>query len=187
MEALRAAIERGDLSTLKELIKGHSGMLEAWGNRALQDSARLGKVDIVAALLDLGADINATPWYSSSPLEVACTYEQLAVVKLLLARGADTKPRPGNYSPLVQASVNGCEDIVMALLAHGCGDIDYADEHACHESALYLACYMGHAEVVGLLLRAGANPFRPCPDGLTPMQVAMEEENQEPVELLKVR
>jgi ankyrin repeat protein len=168
-EDLFAALGRGDVLEIQRLLKHDRTLLEVEREdrlTVLQAAAQLGHVDIVATLLDAGADINAGPSRDTySVLECACMGGHPAVVVLLLARGA----APTSYA-LLWASERGHPEVVRALLVHSCGDID----RFCRNGpALWIACSGGEAEVTRLLLRAGADPFSAqADDGATLMRVA---------------
>ena len=52
-------------------------------------AARRGNVDVIGALLDEGADIEARDSMGDTPLRRAVNCNQVDAAKLLLARGAD--------------------------------------------------------------------------------------------------
>ena len=56
---------------------------------ALHMAARRGNVDVIAALLDGGADIEARDSAGDTPLRRAVNCNKVEAAKLLLARGAD--------------------------------------------------------------------------------------------------
>jgi ankyrin repeat protein len=56
---------------------------------ALHMAARRGNVDVIGALLDEGADIEARDSLGDTPLRRAVNCNQVDAAKLLLARGAD--------------------------------------------------------------------------------------------------
>ncbi len=60
------------------------------GNSPLHHAAEMGNIKIARALLDLGADINATNKRGSTPLFSAITENRKEMVGFLISRGADT-------------------------------------------------------------------------------------------------
>ena len=70
---------------------------------------------------------------------------------------------------------------VRAALAAG-ADINYQDR--VHRTALFLAAYNGHKEIVEILLRAGANPNLQDLDGDTALRRAVFSQHKEIVEML---
>jgi ankyrin repeat protein len=130
-----------------------------------------------------GADIDLWTGEYGTALVAACFIGRLAVVALLLARGALTSPR-GGWAPLMAASRKGHTDIVELLLAHGCGDVDAQGSFG--SVALHFACINGHAGVVRALLGAGAGPHTVDSWGDTPLALAAQEGHEECVALLQV-
>ncbi|RCI15173.1 hypothetical protein L249_6880 [Ophiocordyceps polyrhachis-furcata BCC 54312] len=78
--------------------------------------------NFVKLLLDNGFDVNAT-CYGHTPLFSATASGAVAIIKLLLAAGADVNSRGASYvkhrTPLLQAAKMGDEITVKLLLDHG--------------------------------------------------------------------
>ena len=108
--------------------------------------ARTGNVEAATLLLDAGADVNAIElWGQQSALMWAAAQKQPAMIKLLIARGADVdargavrnwerkvikEPRPkdmnqGGFTPLLYAAREGCIECARELVAGG-ADLDLA-------------------------------------------------------------
>lgn len=93
------------------------------GQTALDSAAERDNVELVRALLDAGADINAKDKDGATPLLDAlqdaesCDFK---MARLLIKRGADVNLR-GTYgkTPIEQAAQVGAVDIVKLLLAKG--------------------------------------------------------------------
>src|SRR5688572_10773844 len=119
------------------------------GETPLMAVARNGNVAAATALLDAGADVNAIElWGQQSALMWAAAQKQPAMIKLLLARGADVnaraavrnwerkvikEPRPkdmnqGGFTPLLYAAREGCIECARELAAGG-ADLDLPDPH----------------------------------------------------------
>ena len=108
------------------------------------------------------------------------------MASLLLARGADTSPRVSGWNPCVGAASAGHADVVELLLAHGCGDIDQYWQQT-GETALHIACSCGWADILGLLLGAGADPHLvERVEGRTALEIAVRRGHAECVALLQV-
>jgi ankyrin repeat protein len=93
------AAKKGDVVTLKSLLAGDKSLLEARdsdGSTPLHCATWKGHQNVVAALLEAGADVNAVnqnEHYGTTPLHAAAHANQAAIAKLLLDHGADTKAK----------------------------------------------------------------------------------------------
>lgn len=81
--------------------------------------------------------------------------ESLAMVKTLLLAGADANSRHDGFTALHWASYKGNKDSVQLLLAQPGLKLDETDPDG--RTALMAAAEQGHAEIVAMLLKAGAN------------------------------
>jgi len=78
------------------------------------------------------------------------------VVRVLLNSGANVEDHNENgHTPLMEAASAGHVPVAKILLEHGAGINTHSNEFK--ESALTLACYKGHLEMVRFLLEAGAD------------------------------
>lgn len=81
------------------------------------------------------------------------------VVRVLLEAGANVEDHNENgHTPLMEAASAGHVPVAKILLEHGAGINTHSNEFK--ESALTLACYKGHLEMVRFLLEAGADQVR---------------------------
>jgi ankyrin repeat protein len=193
-EAVVEAAGRGDLDEVRRRVQQDRGLLDAvWTHdqfeylSPLTAAAKEGRLDVVRYLLDEGADINLRTPSGKTAVELACIRGRLEIAALLLARGADTSPRASGWIPLMGASGKGHTDVVELLLAHGCDDIDQVLMMGTEETALHIACLYGRAEIVRLLLGAGADPHLVTRrEGRTPLAIAVAEGKDDCVALLQV-
>src|SRR5438876_5757703 len=139
---------------------------------------KTGEIAVVEMLIKAGANVNAIErFHKQTPLMWAATAPRNggAIVKLLLAKGADVKPRAiftdwpsqitsepraqyrpvGGLTALLYAARDGCYDCVDALLAAG-ADVNIPTPEGV--TALMLALDNDHNDVAKLLLDRGANP-----------------------------
>jgi ankyrin repeat protein len=177
---LAESAKLGDARLVKMLLdagaKPESATAE--GETALMLAVRLGHLPVVEMLIQAGANVNAiekshnqTPlmWAASSPRNAA------EMVKLLLAKGADAKPRSsfddwdsqitsepraqyravGGLTALLYASRDDCYFCVKALLDSG-ADVNAPTPEGV--TPLMLALDNDHNEIAKLLLDRGANP-----------------------------
>lgn len=103
--------------------------------------------------------MNAQTSQGNTPLMYAAsgsTSSHEAVVRLLLEHGANVSDCNENgHTPLMEAASAGNVSIARILVEHGASINTHSNEFK--ESALTLACYKGHLEMVRFLLEAGAD------------------------------
>ncbi|KAK8093588.1 hypothetical protein PG997_000273 [Apiospora hydei] len=128
LSAMLAGAEAGRLNlieTLLELIGKRLSDFPGLESELLWAAVRRGHQHIVERLLDCGADVDALPnssrqYYGALP--IAASRGNMAMVRLLLARGAavniDGPDRPGHL-PIQAAARSGQEEAVQLLLEHG--------------------------------------------------------------------
>ncbi|XP_076315719.1 ankyrin repeat and KH domain-containing protein 1-like [Tachypleus tridentatus] len=122
----------------------------------LMEAASAGHVDIVKLLIDHSADVNAQTNQGNTPLMYACAGGHEEVVKVLLESGASVEDHNENgHTPLMEAASAGHVGVSKILVEHGASINTHSNEFK--ESALTLACYKGHLEMVRFLLEAGAD------------------------------
>jgi len=122
----------------------------------LMEAASAGHTDIVRLLIAHGADVNAQSSSGNTPLMYACAGGHEEVVRVLLEAGANVEDHNENgHTPLMEAASAGHCGVAKILLEFGAGINTHSNEFK--ESALTLACYKGHLEMVRFLLEAGAD------------------------------
>jgi len=116
---------------------------------------------------------------------LACFFEQLSMVKLLIKKGADINMASNNdfkVTPLHSACAKSHIKIAELLLNNG------ADVNAKQQSgvtALHSAAHNGADELVQLLIDNGADVNAKMVDGQTPLFMAKENNHQPACELIK--
>lgn len=121
----------------------------------LHEAARLGRDDVIPALLQAGADIAARDAKGYTPLILASYNGQAAATSVLLDHGADAAAGDdarGN-TPLMGVAFKGYAAIARLLLDTG---IDVNQRNLAGQTALMNAVMFGHAEIAEMLLAAGA-------------------------------
>ena len=87
---LRSAIKLGDVKQIKELLraapKGDIRLYHEW--TPLHLAVKAGKKEVVAAILDTGAQINATTDGHQTPLDMAMKLGHKAIAEFLQSKGA---------------------------------------------------------------------------------------------------
>ncbi|XP_071954118.1 ankyrin repeat domain-containing protein 17-like [Antedon mediterranea] len=122
----------------------------------LMEAASGGHVDVVRLLIEYGAHVNSKSQTGNTALMYACSGGHEDVVQVLLEHGANIEDHNENgHTPLMEAASCGHVEVARLLLMRGAGINTHSNEFK--ESALTLACYKGHLEMVKFLLEAGAD------------------------------
>ncbi|HXJ41629.1 MAG TPA: ankyrin repeat domain-containing protein [Bryobacteraceae bacterium] len=132
--------------------------------------------DVAAAtkLVKSGADVKAANRYGVTPLSMACTNGNGAMVELLLKSGADANTvLPGGETALMTAARTGGVDAVSALIAHG-AKVNSKEPRG-GQTALMWAAAEGNVAAVEALLKAGAELHAQLDSGYTPLLFAVRE------------
>jgi ankyrin repeat protein len=153
-------------------------------------AAMRGHADLVARLLEHGADVNAQLNIGSGncPLHAAAGEGQVAAAEVLIEAGADLDCiNQWTDTPLSTAASSGREAVVALLLAKG-ADVNHATSQGL--TALHYAVARGYIDLVRRLLEAGADvAVSSVHEGQrgTPFEVARHVGNEEIVALLIAR
>jgi ankyrin repeat protein len=134
----------------------------------LMEAARWDRVDAVRGLIESGADVNLKTQEAWTALHAACVGKHGMIIELLLAH----KANPNIYSyhrhfdehlgwhfagtPLHVAAANGSVKGADLLLAGGSLVNEAWD--ADQRTPIFYAAAYGHAEMIALLCKHGANP-----------------------------
>ena len=131
------------------------------GDIPLHDASRMGHLDAVQALLDLGAKRSIKNDYGRRPLLIAKLNGQLQAAKML-GHGTNEEDKDGhadsNDEPLRIWSVlkQGRKDLVEGIIRKG-GDVEERDPENSY-SALHYAISLYNDEIVEILLDAKMSP-----------------------------
>lgn len=143
-----------------------------------------GKVDIVRALIEAGADFSAADTGGTTPALLAAQgmggdetiYE---IIALMGERKVDLNRSNAAFTPLSYAVEQGNRRLVESLLAAG------ADHSARAEGGrLPLKVALANVDILKLLLKAGASPDSQDSNGDPLLLVAVQERNMDAVEAL---
>ncbi len=142
--ALLSAVHRDDLPTVRQLLAADTNVRDL---------------------------VNTANRYGVTPLSLACTNGNTAVVEALLAAGADANtPLRGGETPLMTAARTGRVGPVKALLARGA---DVNAKLPGGQTALMWAAAEGHTAVVETLVAAQADIHAVVPLGLDALLFAV--------------
>jgi ankyrin repeat protein len=133
MNQFEDALDDGDAETVKRLLRENPALLEKtdeYGRRPLMQAiAGMDRnVECVRALLDAGADVNATTRDGYSALHYAvdfmgkldATTEPSQFIDILAQAGADLEAKQGwGWTPLMRAVLEGSVEEMQALLSVG--------------------------------------------------------------------
>ena len=161
------AAERGYTALAQKLLfKGAECNYQRLDHKsALHIACQQNNPELVALLLDHGADVTLRDWHDKLPINYASSNE--AIAELLLEHGTDCN------EAFLRAARYGQTSLTNLLLTHG------ADAHYDNTQALHSASEAGHHEVVALLLAHGVSPTTQDKDGQTPLYKAIEHKHTE--------
>jgi len=190
------AAELADARMVKMLLDGGANPEGANqdGETALMLAIKTGEVALADILIKAGANVNTIEkFHNQTPLMWAASAPKNAgeLVKLLLAKGADVKPRAlytdwpsqitnepraqyrpvGGLTALLYAARGGCYDCVDALLKAG-ADVNMPTPEGV--TPLMLALDNDHNDVAKLFLDRGANPQLWDWWGRTPLYIVVD-------------
>jgi ankyrin repeat protein len=206
-EQFLAAIQVGDLATVRALAREHPTFLQS--HAAMFAAIRLHRADVVGCLLDLGTSVDVGDEQNFRALHVAVHWGAVEIARLLIARGAEIDPFELRYggTPLTHAVYHGQADMVQLLVPYSrnfrglcfSGAVQRLQELLTEEpdranredrpGEPALFCLPDDqekaVEVAELLLSFGADPTFRNPLGQTPAQAAHRRGLDEAAELLE--
>jgi ankyrin repeat protein len=141
------------------------------GETALMEAISGGDLSIVQMLINAGANVNPIEkFHNQTPLMYAAAANRYAaeMVKLLLSKGADVKPR-ALYSDWPSQVTS--EPRTQYRSVGGLNALLYAARGGCYEC-------------VEDLIAAGADVNLPTPEGITPLMIALDNSHNEVAKLL---
>ena len=132
---------------------------DEWKASVLHVAAQRGDVDIMRAVIEHGADVNAVDTIQRTPLNYAAKSNNVGAIDILVEAGAilEVSEISGN-TPLSYAAFYIQPDALLALLKHGAhvNALNNDGQTPLHVAATK-AGTLGAAEVVNSLLRSGAD------------------------------
>ena len=170
---LAEAVKVTDARMVKTLLDAGAGVESANldGETALMLAIKTGDLPIVQMLINADANVNTVEkLHKQTPLMYAAAAEKNAgeIVKLLLSKGADVKPRSLSYDWPSHISEE------PRVQYHPFGGL----------TALLYAARDGCYECVEALIAKGADVNVPTPEGVTPLMIALDNDNNDIAKLL---
>ncbi|KAK4442332.1 ankyrin repeat-containing domain protein [Podospora aff. communis PSN243] len=157
---------------------GHMQLFSGQFGQAIQIAARFGHKDVVAMLLNRGADTNRRCGRYGYVLQAAAFGGHIEVVKLLLDTNANIDAVGGRYWTALNAACHQQHlDTAAMLLDHG-ADVDlpwcmnFGGKYVRTKDALSTAVSTRNGTMVNLLLSRGANVNATCCGDETPLHTA---------------
>ena len=166
-----SAVYLGELEEVKRLVAEDPrcvNRINEEGYGALHMACSRGHAKVVAYLLDEGANpyLRTRPpyhSYSRTPLEIACEEGEADVVEALLQKGADPCAllSASYLNTLLKVACEAKKvEVVRCLLRNERVRMRTIDDYHCNfDTALDIAACDRNAELVELLLGAGADPY----------------------------
>lgn len=191
-KALYLAAVRGDLAELEKLLsEGANPNVIVSNGAALHYVADKGRVKVIHALIEAGADIELLDSNDCTPLMSACNIGKVGGSKgamALLDLGA--KPRyvrsGDDRTPLGAAIARGTPELLTALIARGAL---VNGPRGTDITPLMLAARYNRVEAAELLLKHGADLLQKCKlpwaKGLTAEDIAVLEKKKAVAEYLR--
>jgi len=153
------------------------------GETPLFIAAKFGHATIVQYLIDAKEDVNIPNTSGKTPLHVAVENEHAEVVQLLIAAKAKVNTTSSDTHSVFHRPY-GRKAISTLMELNSSGSITQLGDKDSDWSPLHSACEKGNAEIVELLLKAGADTFKESREGLTPLHLAAANGNVRVVEIL---
>lgn len=149
----------------------------------LHEAARLGRDDIIPALIQAGAALEGRDDKGYTPLILASYHGHASTTTLLLDEGANPAGQDtarGNTA-LMGVAFKGYADVARLLLEAGA---EVNQQNHAGQTALMNAVMFGHGAIAAMLLAAGADPRAIDVAGNTPASIADAQANTAMAQLI---
>nr|QDQ16921.1 trpn [Danaus plexippus] len=177
--ALHLAAMNGYAHLVKFLIRDHNAMIDVLTLKKqtpLHLAAAFGQIEVCKLLLELGANIDATDELGQKPIHAAAQNNFSEVVQLFLQQHPNlvmATTKDGNTCAHI-AAIQGSVKVIEELMKFDRTGVISARNKLNESTPLQLAAEGGHADVVRVLVRAGASCTEENKAGLTAVHLAAE-------------
>ncbi|CAK1549409.1 unnamed protein product [Leptosia nina] len=177
--ALHLAAMNGYAHLVKFLIRDHNAVIDVLTLKKqtpLHLAAASGQIEVCKLLLELGANIDATDELGQKPIHAAAQNNFSEVVQLFLQQHPNlvmATTRDGNTCAHI-AAIQGSVKVIEELMKFDRSGVISARNKLNDSTPLQLAAEGGHADVVRVLVRAGASCTDENRAGLTAVHLAAE-------------
>ncbi|XP_054262267.1 ankyrin-1-like [Macrosteles quadrilineatus] len=177
--ALHLAAMKGFANLCKFLIQDHNAMIDVLTLRKqtpLHLAAAAGQLEVCRLLLELGASIDATDDQGQKPIHVAAQNNFPEVAQLFLQQHPSlvmASTKDGNTCAHI-AAMQGSVRVIEELMKFDRTGVISARNRVTEATPLQLAAEGGHADVVKVLVRAGASCTDENKAGFTAVHLAAQ-------------
>ncbi|XP_045495167.1 serine/threonine-protein phosphatase 6 regulatory ankyrin repeat subunit B [Colias croceus] len=177
--ALHLAAMNGFAHLVKFLIRDHNAVIDVLTLKKqtpLHLAAASGQMEVCKLLLELGANIDATDELGQKPIHAAAQNNYSEVVQLFLQQHPNlvmATTKDGNTCAHI-AAIQGSVKVIEELMKFDRTGVISARNKLNDSTPLQLAAEGGHADVVRVLVRAGASCTDENRAGLTAVHLAAE-------------
>jgi hypothetical protein len=149
---MHEAATNGDVVEVRRMVAAGADVEEQWGEfvvRPLHVAARYGHVDVIVALVEMGADKDAKNVRGVTPLHYAADNGHVEAITVLVQMGADKDAKKvGGVTPIHCAASNGHVESITVLAQMG---VDIAARTVGGETPLQMSIRKGHHQVAQVL------------------------------------
>ncbi|XP_047019166.1 serine/threonine-protein phosphatase 6 regulatory ankyrin repeat subunit A [Helicoverpa zea] len=177
--ALHLAAMNGYAHLVKFLIRDHNAMIDVLTLKKqtpLHLASASGQIEVCKLLLELGANIDATDELGQKPIHAAAQNNYNEVVQLFLQQHPNlvmATTKDGNTCAHI-AAIQGSVKVIEELMKFDRTGVISARNKLNDSTPLQLAAEGGHADVVRVLVRAGASCTDENRTGLTAVHLAAQ-------------